>query len=543
MTRLHPLLSDIEPPERLNNPFCYEPHPMAKLAAEAVMRRLPTLGEGKMFGVLVVETAEGTLGYLLAYSGQTDVFVHGNDLTEDDFVPAVFNYLQPNGYFKAHEAEITALNHRISDLEKASELFDARRTLQAKNNEFIEKTEAMRQALTIAKQQRDERRKAGTLSAEEHEELIRESQFQKAELRRRKKKFKEELSRLRNNVAMRENEITLLKEKRKKLSDSLQRWLFTEFRVADSHGKKRSLLAIFDDFIGTLPPSGAGECCEPKLLHYAFTHQLRPVTMAMFWWGESPKGEVRIHGNYYPACQGKCKPLLSWMLRDIPMDENLLERTEEQTLDIVYEDDALAVVSKPAGMLSVSGKSARPSVQSIMQERWPDADGPLIVHRLDMDTSGLMVVARTKGAHEKLQQQFERRETEKTYLALLERTIKEPEGRISLPLRPDLDDRPRQLVDYKHGKPALTLYNIIGVSNGLTVAELHPKTGRTHQLRVHCAHQDGLGAPIVGDRLYGHAAERLYLHAVRLTITHPTTGERMTFEQMPREGRWPETFV
>lgn len=549
MSIFHILHTDIEPPKRLNNPFCYEPHPLARLAAEDVQHRLPALKEGKMFGVLVVSDADEQLGYLLAYSGQSEIFMSGRDLqgasagqeerlTEEDFAPAVFDYLQPDGYFKVHEAEITALNRRIAELEEAADFHKAKAQLQAKAVECAARLTDFQQTMAAAKRLRDERRQLGGLSAVENDALIRESQFQKAELRRMKKLREEELSEFRRRVALFENEIGQLKATRKRLSDALQRWIFTEFQVADSHGRHRSLLSIFDESIGNLPPSGAGECCEPKLLHYAFTHALRPLTMAMFWWGESPKGEVRLHGNYYPACQGKCKPLLTWMLRDVAMDKNPLEETTPQELTLLYEDEAVAVVCKPAGMLAVPGKSARPSVQSILLERWPEVSGPIMVHRLDMDTSGLMVVAKTKEAHACLQQQFERRQTEKTYLALLEKPLSPCRGNIALPLRPDLDDRPRQVVDTKCGKPALTLYNIIGVRNGLTFVELSPKTGRTHQLRMHCAHKDGLDAPIVGDPLYGHPADRLYLHAFRLTFTHPTRNERLTFEQRPSGGLW-----
>lgn len=494
------------------------------------MSRLPELPEGKMFGVLVVQDSHGKLGYLLAYSGQTDVFKGRQGLNEDDFVPAVFDYLAPGGYFKRHEAEITALNHQIAKAETAQEYTRTKALLKAKNDEFIAENERRRNQLAEAKRLRDERRSQGSMTEEEEQALIKESQFLKAELRRWKKRCQEELLTLQEAVAGFDAQIKAMKTERKTLSDRLQRWLFDAFRVADSHGAERSLSSIFAESIGVLPPSGAGECCEPKLLHFAFTHQLRPLTMAMFWWGPSPACEVRTQGNYYPACQGKCKPLLTWMLRDMDVEPNPLDKISMKPLKIVYEDAQIAVINKPAGMLSVPGKGNRPSVFSIMNERWPDAEGPVIVHRLDMDTSGLMVVARTKEAHRHLQQQFEQRQTEKTYVALLEHEIPMKSGKIALPLRPDIEDRPRQLVDTAYGKPALTLYNIIGTREGHAIAELQPKTGRTHQLRVHCAHQQGLCNPIVGDRMYGHTAERLCLHAAKLTFAHPVTGERMTFE-------------
>lgn len=535
---LHPLRSSLSLPERLNNPFCYEPHPLALLAAETLQQHLPTLDVGKMFGVLVVQTAEGQLAFLAAYSGQTEAFLHGEDWQEADFVPPVFDYLQPDGYFKTHEAEITALNGRIHRLQQSAEYIAAQAALRDRQRQVAEEIQQWRDEMAAAKRQRDERRKSGKCTPEEERQMIAESQFQKAELKRRKQRCQEELAAYERAVAAFTNEIAEIKRQRKQLSDALQQWLFTAFQVADSRGGRRSLLDIFHEAIGALPPSGAGECCEPKLLHYAFTHGLRPVTMAMFWWGESPKGEVRHHGQFYPACQGKCRPLLSWMLRDFPMDDNALEQDREQQLEVIYEDAWLAVVCKPAGMLSVPGKSARASVQSIMMERWGLSEGPVIVHRLDMDTSGLMVVARTKEAHYLLQQQFLGRKAEKTYVAVLSRPLPAATGTIALPLRPDLDDRPRQMVDFENGKSALTLYNIIGTREGYTLVELSPRTGRTHQLRVHCAHRDGLDAPIVGDRLYGCVADRLYLHAARLSITHPISRQPMTFERWPKGGLW-----
>lgn len=536
MTHFHPLTTDLPLPARLNCPFCYTPHPLAVMAAEEVMSRMPAMDEGKMMGVLVVEEAGGRLGYLAAYSGQTDVFARqegtqtsADALTEDDFVPAVFDYLQPDGYFKTHEAEISALNHHIETLESLPERHDALQSLRALEEEGAEVVETMRQTMEVAKQRRDERRREGALTADEEQKMVRESQFLKAELRRVKKRYQEKTVLLQEKAAAIEDEISRNKKIRRRNSDALQRWLFTEFRIADSHGTRRSLLDIFEEATGALPPSGAGECCEPKLLHYAFTHGLRPVTMAMFWWGGSPKGEVRRQGDYYPACQSKCKPLLTWMLRDWPVEPNPLDVPHAGELEMVYEDECMAVVNKPSGLLSVPGKNDRPSVFSLMKERWPDAEGPIIVHRLDMDTSGLMVVARTKDAHAALQRQFAERTMEKTYVALLERPMPKAAGTIALPLRPDITDRPRQMVDHELGKSAVTQYNIIGTRASHALVELHPETGRTHQLRVHCAHQDGLDNPIVGDRLYGHAASRLCLHAQTLTLTHPKTGQRVTF--------------
>lgn len=247
--------------------------------------------------------------------------------------------------------------------------------------------------------------------------------------------------------------------------------------------------------------------------------------MAMMWWGDSPKREVRHHGQYYPACNKRCKPVLGWMLQGLNVAPNPLEQPTRHDLETLYEDADICVVLKPAGMLSVPGKSGRESVEQFMRQRYPQVACPLIVHRLDMATSGLMVIAKTMEAYKDLQAQFARHEVKKRYVALLSRDLDRPSGQVSLPLRPDLDDRPRQVVDEKYGREALTTYE----QTGRQRVNLYPHTGRTHQLRVHCAHQRGLGNPILGDELYGTKADRLYLHAEQITFRHPTTGQTMVF--------------
>lgn len=526
-TLWHPLQPTFSLPPMLNCPFCYEPHPLVQLAARQLQAQLPEPGEGKMFGVLVVENADGELGYLAAYSGQTE------GLDERQFVPPVFDYLQPDGHFKRHETEITALNHRIEALENASEHLAVQAELQAKTRDFIAEENQWRSVMAVSKQQRDSRRASGQLTSEEAAALIKESQFQKAELHRMKKQHRATLGALTAQVEETRAEVERMKAERKRLSDALQRWLFDEFRVADSHGTLRPLSDIFRETIGRMPPSGAGECCEPKLLHYAFTHGLRPRVIGMFWWGESPEGEVRHHKRFYPACQGKCRPLLTWMLRDVEVQPNPLEQITMKPLKIVYEDNDIAIVDKPDGLLTIPGRCNMPSVFSVLHRQWPTLDSPLIVHRLDMDTSGLLVVGKTREAHRALSLQFENRETEKAYVALLEHALPMKSGKIDLPLLRNPDDSPRQMVNYQDGKPSLTIFEVVGTTDGHPRVMLYPKTGRTHQLRMHCAHREGLNNPIVGDRLYGSPARRLCLHAMRLTITHPTTGQRMTFESQP----------
>jgi tRNA pseudouridine32 synthase/23S rRNA pseudouridine746 synthase len=330
------------------------------------------------------------------------------------------------------------------------------------------------------------------------------------------------------------------KEERRQRSQQLQLWLFDQYRFLNARGERRRLVDVWQDYHCSerirrkypLPPGGTGDCCAPKLLQYAYQEGLKPLCMAEFWWGLSPKTEVRQHGQFYPACRGKCKPVLTWMLQGLDVDPNPEEIASTPQLDItvVYEDDTLIVISKPSGLLSVPGRIGSYSVATILSQRYP---GTLLAHRLDMGTSGLMVAAKTRDAYRQLQQQFSDHTIRKTYVAQLDTSYSSPltprptKGTISLPLLCDPINRPRQVVDYERGKTAVTDYEIIG--NGCV--RLYPHTGRTHQLRMHCAHPDGLGCPIRGDELYGRPADRLYLHAERLELTHPATGERMTFEQ------------
>jgi tRNA pseudouridine32 synthase/23S rRNA pseudouridine746 synthase len=565
----------------LNNPFYYTPDALCRQAMDELVEYLSgspsqqfsshpvspefraEIAKGKMFGVLVVEhiapasdsslfplhsslsplhsslfPLHSSLSYLAGYSGQ----ICGRSDWEA-FVPAVFDYLQPDGYFKREEAEIVRINREIESLP---------RPLRWEGSSDAGEKPVFQK---------------GKRDGESDEEYICRRQFENAEVHRWKLKVRVEREAFEARERQKADKIAALKALRRQKSDALQTWLFRHFVMKNARGEERDLISIFragdnlpskpfprrnyrlDDggacscgegsadpssdnlemsagSWGAAPPSGSGECCEPKLLQYAFAHGLRPVSMAMFWWGESPKEEVRHHLQHYPACSGKCKPILRWMLQGLDVEPNPLEREGSYKLKIVYEDSCLCVVNKPAGMLSVPGKSRRESVQGVMREHCPDATGPLVVHRLDMATSGLMVIAKTMEAYKDLQRQFATREVRKRYVAVLSREPRQKEGEIALPLRPDLTDRPRQVVDFEHGKPCVTRYEVI---SGCRVA-LYPHTGRTHQLRVHCAHRDGLNNPIRGDELYGQRADRLYLHAEQLAFRHPATGETMEFE-------------
>lgn len=538
------------------NPFYYEPSPLARCAVTLLQQSLPELKEGKMFGVLIVEY-EGKLGYLQAYSGQLEC------ISDDSFVPLVFDYLQPNGYFKIHEAEITALNHEIEVLKQSDDYEKAIKKIADLKVEAQQVVAEAQQKMVIAKRLRDERRKEKAIvSDNEQREMIRESQYMKAELHRTKKRYAALLEVAEAEVEAYNSRIAKLKNIRKLKSDQLQRWLFSQFTFLNTQGERSDLLSIFRNYyllhspksvlathyaamgeqITLFPPSGTGECCEPKLLQYAFTHGMRPVEMAMFWWGKAPKTEIRQHKQFYPACNGKCKPLLTWMLKGMNVAANVLEAESKQSIDIVYEDRDLAIIVKPSGMLTVPGRSKKQSVETILRQRWNDNDTPIIVHRLDMATSGLLVVARNRYAHKQLQAQFKAKTVKKRYVALLDATLLNrvglpSEGTISLPLCADELDRPRQMVDRNKGKTAITHYKIVGKTplhdsyySEAVKVELRPETGRTHQLRVHCAHSEGLACPILGDTLYGKRADRLYLHAEYLAFTHPTTGKPLSFE-------------
>ena len=542
--RFHPLRADGELPARLNNPLLLpgQQHPLLLLAADEVRSYVDShpewadeLGWGKMLGGLVCREEAGRTGFLAAYSGQL-----GGREDWPWFVPAVFDYLQPDGYFKREEAEITAINRRIGVLEQSETLAEGRRQLAQLRRQAEAETDAYRRLTDEARARRRELRAAGA----DDEALVRESQFQKAELRRLKQRWRDVLARAGEELQPQEEAIARLKEERHRRSDALQRWLFDQFVMVNSRGERRTLTDIFALTPQRVPPAGAGECCAPKLLQYAFLNHLQPLLIAEFWQGRSPRMEVRHHGLFYPACRGKCKPILEWMLGSEKMEAksdgfasapvssscavaNSSLFTLHSSLPTLHSSlPDFLVVDKPAGLLSVPGRTGEESVESLLRRQYGQV---WMVHRLDQDTSGLMVVALTEEAYHNLQQQFLARAIYKRYIALLDGVPARQRGTIALPLRPDPLDRPRQVVDCRHGKTALTDYEVLSVSDGHARVALTPHTGRTHQLRMHCAHQEGLGCPIVGDRLYGKPAQRLCLHAAELAFRHPLTGERLHF--------------
>ena len=538
----HTPVADIPLPERFTFPFCYTPHPLCVAAAKEVQAYLglqeawkEELAQGKMFGVLVVRTQEGETGYLAAFSG----ILAGSNV-HPFFVPPVYDLLQPQGFFKIEEEQISQINTRISLLEEDEEYKRQMQQLAALRQTAQETLEEAKRQMKRAKEKREERRREAALpngapmTPEEESALIRESQFQKAEYKRMERAWKERITPLQQTVSDYEADIQALKSERKQRSAALQQKLFEQFKMLNYRGEVKTLCDIFGQTVHKTPPAGAGECAAPKLLQQAYLHGWKPVAMAEFWWGESPKTEIRHHGHYYPACKGKCEPILGHMLQGLEVDENpILKELQsgKKTLDIIYEDEWLAVVNKPAGMLSVPGKEDVVSVYSMMRERYPDADGPLIVHRLDMATSGLLVVAKTKQVHQNLQAQFKNRSVGKRYIALLQGSVSQDAGMVELPLGPNPLDRPRQMVHTGYGKPAVTDFEVLERKDNRTRIAFYPRTGRTHQLRVHAAHPLGLHCPIIGDELYGRKAERLYLHAEMLEFTHPVTGKRISITQ------------
>lgn len=431
MNPMHTLHTDLPKPERFTYPFFYEPHPLCLLAAEEVKQEIRRINpkEGKMFGVLVVETAQQQLGFLAAYSGLLEGH---NDWGY--FVPPIFDAQQPNGYFKTREREIMA--------------------------------------------------------SEEH----------------------------------------------KQMSQELQTWLFHQYQLLNARGETKDLVDVWQDYHCSerirrkfpLPPGGTGDCCAPKLLQYAYKDGLKPICMAEFWWGESPKNLIRHHEQFYPACRGKCKPVLTWMMQGLDVDPSPEEtNTSHLGAEIVYEDEAVVVVNKPSGMLSMPGRQETYSVATWAEERWP---GSMVAHRLDMSTSGIILVAKTEEAYHALQEQFTERVIKKKYFAIVEGIPKDEHGIVNLPLSSDPLNRPCQIVDHEHGKQAITEYRILATRQDHTLLALWPHTGRTHQLRMHCAHHEGLGCPILGDELYGRKADRLYLQAQAITFVHPVTNKRMHYE-------------
>lgn len=545
-TRFTADISGYELPEQFTFPFYYTPHPLCVFAAEQLQQHLHAqndfehdfglddeqAGRGKMFGVLLVQNHQGELGYLSAFSGK----IADQNLLPG-FVPPVYDMLTDEGFFRAETDAINAINIEYKQCADNPELAELKAEIQADRATYQQEEHTQRQIMIEGRANRKLQRKQGeqTLSPDELQTLLddlaKQSVAEKNALKYLKMAWDEKLVVKEQRLAALKRQLSELKERRKTLSNALQHKLHRQYRFLNDLGEERDLVDIFANTTNPVPPAGAGECAAPKLLQYAFKHGFKPIALAEFWWGESPKSEVRQHKKFYPSCNSKCQPILGHMLQGMNVEPNPLAENwaEDKELEILYQDDAMVVVNKPSGLLSVPGKTIKDSAYTRLQTMFPDVEGPFVIHRLDMATSGILVFALTRRANKSLQQQFMARGVQKRYMALLEGEISESEGDISLPMRGDPEDRPRQLVCFDHGKPAETHWLLIEVKNGRSKVYMFPKTGRTHQLRVHSAHHLGLNMPMVGDGLYGEKADRLHLHAEMLELDHPYSKERMTF--------------
>jgi tRNA pseudouridine32 synthase/23S rRNA pseudouridine746 synthase len=534
-------IAGISLPERFTFPFYYEPHALTQLAAEELQSYLEEeftaehnfgldenqegLVIGKMFGVLVVQDADGRLGYLSAFSGK---LANSND--HDRFVPPVFDMLTEDGFFLQEEKLLNEMNRAIEMLESDVSYVRMKKEHLIYSKEAEEEIAGFKAWMKEKKAERKRLRESDAVFSEA--ELVRESNLDQFKFRMLKESWKQVLDAMILEIQSVEEKIEALKWGRKEKSSSLQNQLFEQYSFINPAGKWKSLGAIFRETVFEKPPAGAGECATPKLLQYAFLNHLKPIAFGEFWWGASPKSEVRKHGQFYAACSGKCRPILKHMLEGVELEENLLLKNlaEHKQIKIVYEDEHLIVVNKPVELLSVPGIEIQDSVYTRLQEMMGGIE-PLIIHRLDMSTSGLLIVAKTKQAHKHIQMQFLKRTVKKRYSALLDGLIANEEGEINLPLRGNVVDRPRQMVCFEDGKKAVTLYKVVERNENTTKVHFWPITGRTHQLRVHSAHELGLNAPILGDDLYGMAANRLHLHAAWIQFTHPITKEVVEFEE------------
>ena len=533
----HPL-SFLKPPKlpaRFTFPFYYEPHNLVELAKKRVEVELEKLewapGSGKMFGVLVVKDQQGQLGFLAGYSG-----LGAMAPITDFFVPPIFDINEQLPGYPEGTKRIGEMTAQLEAAEKDPALEEAKANVKSAQVQADEEIAKAKIHNKEKKAERDTQRKsAESLAPNEQKELesklVKESVNDKKTLLQLRGYWKERIQEATSKLEAMESAIEALRAERGQLSNRLHLELFERFEVHNAEGEKASLKKIFNEVDIAIPPSGSGECAAPKMLQYAFDHKYTPICMGEFWWGPSPEKEIRKQGQFYPSCRGRCEPILGFMLQGMEVDPNPIgpKPFENHQLEVIFEDEHIAVIHKPAGMLSVPGKHVKDSILERVKDRFPDAIGPLTTHRLDMQTSGLMIIAKNMRVHGVIQKQFIRRHVEKRYVAILEGEIEGDSGEVDLPHRVDIMDRPRQVVCYEHGKPALTKWEVVERKEGRTRIHFYPKTGRTHQLRVHSAHPSGLNAPIVGDDLYGQSSKRLYLHAEEIAFWHPVTKEPMRF--------------
>jgi len=489
---------------------------------------------GKMFGVLVVQNQQGALGYISAVSGKL-----AETNSHKKFVPPVYDMLSKNSYFLQEEALLNAINLKLENLENNSDYHELLSQFKAEKKKAAIDIKEKKQGLKTTKNERDLKRDKAHFElkleayAAFEKTLAKESLEAKYFFNNVTRYWEHTLNAITEKLSVFTNQIETLKEARKTKSAALQQYLFEQYQFLNAKKEVKDLSQLFLETSALKPPAGSGECAAPKLLQYAFLHNLKPIALAEFWWGQSPNSEIRKHQQFYPACQGKCKPILTHMLNETEMDTNPMLKNPAigKELEYLFEDDDMLVIHKPAEFLSVPGIHIQDSVYTRIKHKYPNITGPIIVHRLDMSTSGILLIAKNKKSHKNLQSQFINKTIKKRYEAVLDGNLKEDTGTIDLPLRVDLNDRPRQLVCYEHGKPARTNWKVIERKDGKTRVHLFPISGRTHQLRMHASHKLGLNTPIVGDDLYGKKANRLHLHAAEIEFTHPTTKEKMIFHK------------
>lgn len=531
----------------LNDPFSYLPDELSLKAVNHLQHYLihqqswqhdfGIHGEskeslGKMFGILVVKTPDDKIGYLAAFSGKIAEMVN-----LPGFVPPIFDMLNEQGFFRKGERELNELTREINLAEEHPEIIGLKQKLELVKAEAETKIQKAKEEYRQLKSERKNLRDS-LLSFESEAEKDSETNRLNNESRNSHRNYKEtvaqcqiEVSRIELILNEKQSEVIKLKAKRKSQSSALQVQLFKQYSFYNKDLKSESLETIFTANLGIKPPSGAGDCGAPKLFQFAFKNQMQPIRIAEFWWGKTPSAEIRKHGSFYPSCRGKCEPILKHMLDGLKIDLPLNKVIKRNTpLDIIYEDQHLLLVDKPENMLSVPGKIVAESVYEVLQRKYGSKNEVFMVHRLDMATSGLLLVAKNIDVYKQLQKQFAERKIQKEYLAILEGIPDLDEGQIDLPLNLDHYDRPRQLVDFKEGKESLTYWKKLEEIGTMSKVLLIPYTGRTHQLRVHMAHHKGMGIPIKGDNLYGNISDRLYLHAKSLAFMHPVNQKLLSFK-------------
>lgn len=542
-------ISGISIPEKFTFPFFYEPHELALIAAQELQEFLEQpqdwkhnfwnektgAGEaaGKMFGVLVVQNKRGELGYLSAFSGQID-----GTMDIAPFVPAAYVENFDKSYCGGQFKEFTKLSNEVTTLQQTPEYTEALNELQKlqktaeqllenQRKKHKKQSKELKAQLKESSKTLDEQELKKLKTQQHQQHLNQKFLYREFELylTQKQKPYQEIVNRY-------EQEMEMLTKQRRQQSLALQDWIFKQYDLLNARGERKNVLDIFNELNLGAPPASTGDCAAPKLLQYAFAKALQPIALAEFWWGKSSKSQIRKHKQFYPACRSKCEPILGHMLQGLDVENNplLINPAVGKTMEVIYEDDAIIIVNKPEEFLSVPGKTIKDSVYSRLIELYPEATGPLLVHRLDMSTSGILVATKNLEHYHFIQEQFVNRTISKRYVALLNGILENDKGMIELPLRVDLDNRPTQLVCYDYGKAARTKYQVIERREQETLVHFYPITGRTHQLRVHAAHASGLNAPIVGDDLYGTATNRLHLHAEYIKFVHPVTGKAVSFK-------------